>query len=145
MRASHWKPFLITLAACAVFVSPSLGDLAYGQGRGRGEQSASQGRGRGQALAPSKGSGQTAPGRALSRQVPRGFQEPAFARGYADGYQRGLTDGKARQRYDPADSAEYRNADQGYANAYGSRDAYRNNYRAGFRQGYEEGYREATS
>lgn len=145
MRLGHWKPFLITLATCAFFVSPPLGNLAYGQGGGRGQQSAPQGRGRGQALVPSKGTGQTAPGRALGRLTPRGYQEPAFARGYSDGYQRGLADGKARQRYDPADSAEYRNADQGYVSTYGTRDAYRNNYRAGFRQGYEEGYREATS
>jgi hypothetical protein len=76
--------------------------------------------------------------------MPRGYQEPAFARGYQDGHQRGLADGKARQRYDPADSSDYRNGDQGYVSSYGSRDAYRSNYRAGFRQGYEEGYREAT-
>jgi len=76
--------------------------------------------------------------------MPRGYQEPAFARGYEEGRQRGLADGKSRQRYDPADSLDYRNADQGYSNSYGSRDAYRSNYRAGFRQGYEEGYRAAT-
>ena len=51
---------------------------------------------------------------------------------------------KARNRNDPANSLDYRNGDQGYSSAYGSRDAYRSNYRAGFRQGYEEGYREAT-
>ena len=73
-----------------------------------------------------------------------GYQEPAYARGYSDGYMRGLGDGRDRDRYDPAGSREYRGADQGYNRNYGSRDAYRNNYRAGFRQGYEEGYRDGA-
>ena len=148
MHVGHWKPLLIALTTCAVFVSPVLGDFAYGQGRGRGQQSAVQSRGKGQALAPQgRGAAPAAEGRqggALNRPVPRGYQEPAFARGHSDGYQRGLAAGKARDRYDPADSLDYRNGDQGYSSAYGSRDAYRTNYRAGFRQGYEEGYREAT-
>ena len=76
--------------------------------------------------------------------MPRGYQEPAFDRGYADGYRRGRIDSKNRERYDPAGSSDYRDADQGYSISYGSREAYRTNYRAGFRQGYEEGYREAT-
>lgn len=76
------------------------------------------------------------------RQLPRGYQEPAFARGYADGYEEGLRDGRDRDRYDPVGSRDYRNGDQGYYNGYGSRDAYKNNYRAGFRQGYDDGYRD---
>lgn len=67
--------------------------------------------------------------------------EPAFARGYADGYRAGAQDGKRGGRYDPVDSRDYRAGDQGYSASYGSRDAYKNNYRAGFRQGYEDGYR----
>jgi hypothetical protein len=78
------------------------------------------------------------------RQVQRRFEEPAYARGYADGRARGLQDGRNHERYDPTGSREYRNADQGFQESYGSRDAYRNNYRAGFRQGYEDGYREGT-
>ena len=144
MYVGHWKPLLITFATCAVLASPVLGDLAYGQGRGR-DQKSGESRGKGQALVPQgRGAGQVAGRQGFSRSVPRGYQEPAFARGYGDGYQRGLADGKARDRYDPANSPDYRNGDQGYSNAYGSRDAYRSNYRAGFRQGYEEGYREAT-
>ncbi len=72
-----------------------------------------------------------------------GYQEPAYARGYADGYMRGLDNGRDGDRYDPAGNRNYRSADQGYNRNYGSRDAYRNNYRAGFREGYEEGYRAA--
>lgn len=80
----------------------------------------------------------------FSRQAPRRHDEPAFARGYADGYRIGLGDGRSRQRYDPAGNPDYRRGDQGYSRSYGSRDAYRNNYRAGFRLGYEEGYRDGT-
>jgi hypothetical protein len=74
-------------------------------------------------------------------QGRRGFQESAYARGYADGYRQGGQDARDGARYDPVGTADYRNADQGYDSSYGSRDSYRNNYRAGFRQGYEEGYR----
>lgn len=81
----------------------------------------------------------------FGRQAPRrGYQEPAFARGYAHGYQQGLRDGGNRDRYDPVGSRDYRNGDQGYDQSYGSRDAYKDNYRAGFRQGYEDGYRDGT-
>jgi hypothetical protein len=72
----------------------------------------------------------------------RGHQEPAYARGFSDGYERGLRDGNDRDRYDPVGERDYRDADNGYFRDYGSRDAYRNNYRAGFRQGYEDGYRD---
>jgi hypothetical protein len=68
-------------------------------------------------------------------------QEPAFARGRADGYARGLADSRSRDRYDPVGHRDYRAADQGYSRGYGSRDVYRDNYRAGFRRGYDEGYR----
>ncbi len=71
-------------------------------------------------------------------------QEPAVARGYADGYRRGLDDGRDRDRYDAVGSSAYRSADAGFYRDYGSRDAYRNNYRAGFRQGYEDGYRDGA-
>jgi hypothetical protein len=71
-------------------------------------------------------------------------QEPAAARGYADGYQRGVDDGRDKDRYDAVGHANYKSADAGYDVKYGSKDAYRNNYRAGFRQGYEDGYRDGS-
>ncbi len=71
-------------------------------------------------------------------------QEPASARGYSDGYQRGLDDGRDRDRYDPVGHGNYRSGDTGYYRDYGPREAYRNNYRAGFRQGYENGYRDGS-
>jgi hypothetical protein len=72
----------------------------------------------------------------------RGYQEPAFARGYSDGWEKGLDDGRDRDRYDPVRHGDYKDGDNGYDRSYGSKDAYRNNYRAGFRQGYEDGYRD---
>jgi hypothetical protein len=74
----------------------------------------------------------------------RGYQEPAFARGYSDGWEHGLEDSRDRDRYDPVRHGDYRSADQGYQRSYGSKDAYKNNYRSGFRQGYEDGYRDAS-
>jgi hypothetical protein len=78
------------------------------------------------------------------QQRPGGYQEPAYARGYSDGYRQGADDGRDRDGYDPVGHRDYRDADQGYYGAYGSRDAYRTNYRAGFREGYEEGYRDGA-
>jgi hypothetical protein len=80
-----------------------------------------------------------------ARRAPGGYQEPALARGYSDGYQRGVDDGRDRRRYDPVGEKDYREADQGYYGGYGSKDAYKNNYRAGFRQGYEDGYRDGNN
>jgi hypothetical protein len=78
------------------------------------------------------------------RRLPGGYQEPAFARGYSDGYEKGRDDGNDGDRYDPVRHGDYRSADNGYHGDYGSKDAYKNNYRSGFRQGYEEGYRDGT-
>jgi len=72
------------------------------------------------------------------------YEEPAYARGYSDGVKQGTSDGRGRDSYDPVGHRSYRNGDEGYYGAYGSRDAYRNNYRAGYREGYEEGYRSWT-
>lgn len=78
----------------------------------------------------------------FGRQAPRGYQDPAVARGYADGYEQGVEDVQDRDRYDPVGSRDYRDGDQGYYNGYGARDAYRDNYRTGFRTGYDAGYRD---
>jgi hypothetical protein len=74
-------------------------------------------------------------------RVLRGYQDPAFARGYSDGWERGAKDQRDRDRYDPVRHGDYRDGDDGYSRSYGSRDAYKNNYRSGFRMGYDEGYR----
>ncbi|MGE0592888.1 MAG: hypothetical protein AB7G23_08200 [Vicinamibacterales bacterium] len=72
----------------------------------------------------------------------RAIGEPAFARGFADGYERGLDDGDDGDRYDPVRHRDYRQANDGYFREYGPQDAYRANYRAGFSEGYESGYRD---
>ena len=71
-------------------------------------------------------------------------EEPAFARGYADGFKHAQEDRRDRRRYDPVGHRDYRDADQGFARSYGTLEAYRNNYRAGFRAGYDAGYRDDT-
>lgn len=74
----------------------------------------------------------------------RSDQEPAFARGYADGFKHAQEDRRDRRGYDPVAHREYRDADQGYSRTYGSREAYKDNYRAGFRSGYDAGYRDGS-
>ena len=74
----------------------------------------------------------------------RSYEEPAYARGYADGFRHAQDDRFDRRRYDPIGHRDYRSGDQGFYRSYGSREAYRNNYRAGFRAGYDAGYRDGT-
>jgi len=74
----------------------------------------------------------------------RADQEPAYARGYADGYRHAQDDREDKRSYDPVAHRDYREADQGFYRSYGSRDAYKNNYRAGFRAGYDAGYRDVS-
>ena len=71
-------------------------------------------------------------------------QEPAYARGYADGFRCAQDDRQNNRKYDPVGHREYRDGDQGFSESYGSRDAYKDNYRAGFRAGYDAGYRESN-
>ena len=66
-------------------------------------------------------------------------EEPAFARGYADGFRHAQEDRRERRRYDPVGHRDYREADQGFSRSYGTLEAYRNNSRAGFRAGYDAG------
>ena len=89
-------------------------------------------------------------GRAIGRLggtppgLARGYQEPAFARGYADGFTHAQDDRQERRGYDPVGHRDYREGDQGFYRSYGSRDAYKDNYRAGFRAGYDAGYRDGA-
>ena len=120
-------------AAQDISAAGPAGQSGRAEGRGGEPEERSPGRGG----APGGRAGR--PWRPLERRGAH--QEPAFARGYADGYRRGLEDSRDRNRYDPVAHRDYRAGDLGYQREYGSRDSYRNNYRAGFRQGYEEGYR----
>lgn len=118
----HWTRLLLSAAAGAALIASTMTAPLDAQGRGR----------------PARENARRAvPG----KQAPRSYEEPAFARGYAEGYQRGLEDGRRKERYDPVGSRDYREGDRGYSASYGSRDGYKTNYRAGFRQGYEDGYR----
>ena len=103
---------------------------ADAQGRGRGAGPSRFG-------APPPGAPGVAAGRA--------YQEPAYARGYADGHRHAQDDREDRRSYDPVAHRDYREADQGFDRSYGSRDAYKNNYRAGFRAGYDAGYRDGSA
>lgn len=125
MHARKWTRLLAAAVACVVLAAPV---LAQPRDQSRNWPSSAR---------------RTTDDRG-GRRTTRGYQEPAFARGYDDGYARGATDGRGRNRYDPVKDKDYRTGDVGYAATYGSRDAYRNNYRAGFRQGYEDGYRDST-
>ena len=71
-----------------------------------------------------------------------GYYSPAWDKGRADGYEKGLDDGRDGDRFDPIGEKWYRQGDRGYNSRYGSRDAYKNAYRQAFRQGYEQGYRD---
>jgi hypothetical protein len=108
------------------------------------DDGAQRGRGRGAGSVRQAGPAPRIDRQPLVQRASRPVNEPAFARGYDEGRQRGLQDGRAGERYDPARHRTYRNADDGYSEAYGSKEAYRNNYRAGFREGYEDGYRRGT-
>jgi len=141
MTRKTWRLVLVPMLLAGVLAQPaSAGQertgIVLAQGRG-GERRAVP------RVEPAR------PGRSgirpLRPQDRRGaYQEPAFARGYDDGYMRGVDDSRDRDRYDPVGHRDYRSGEQGYSRDYGSRDAYRNNYRAGFRQGYDEGYREGA-
>ena len=112
--------FLAVLLSLVIAATPITAD-AQGRGRGRG------------------------PTRFGSLPLAGGaYEEPAFARGYADGFKHAQEDRRERRRYDPVAHRDYRDADSGFARSYGTREAYRNNYRAGFRAGYDAGYRDDT-
>jgi hypothetical protein len=109
--------FLLSLI---IVITPAIGD---GQGLARGRGSARL------AAPPLTG---------------RAYEEPASARGYADGFRHAQEDRRDRRGYDPVAHRDYRDADHGFSRSYGTLDAYRNNYRAGFRAGYDAGYRNDT-
>lgn len=77
--------------------------------------------------------------------APYGYGGGPLDTGFADGYEKGVEDGRDGDAYDPLRHSRYRSADRGYDRRFGSRDEYKNVYREGFRQGYERGYREART
>src|SRR5207344_3263204 len=65
------------------------------------------------------------------------YYSPASEKGYADGYEKGLDDGRDGDRFAPEKQKWYRDGDRGYKGSYGSRDRYKIDYRDAFRQGYD--------
>lgn len=72
---------------------------------------------------------------------PYGYSNPAFERGYRDGFEKGREDARDRDGYDPVRHRWYRSGDRGYDRDFGPKDVYKNVYREAFRAGYDEGYR----
>ena len=129
----NWKRLLTAAAATAALTTCAVQVPLSAQGRGRGARK--------KRTRPRRLTGRLPGGACRDGSFPRNTEEPAFARGFEAGRERGQADAAKGERYDPVASREYRDGDPGYAASYGSRDAYKSNYRAGFRQGYEEGYR----
>lgn len=69
-----------------------------------------------------------------------GRTDVAFARGFDDGYRKGVEDGRDRDRRDPWRHGWYRDGDRGYRNDLGPRVLYQRSYRSAFEQGYDQGY-----
>ena len=74
-----------------------------------------------------------------------GYNDPAYSRGYDDGYRKGLEAARDGDRYDVRREGLYRDGDRGYDSRYGSRNQWRQAYRDGFTTGYDQGYRNARS
>jgi len=73
-----------------------------------------------------------------------GYNDPAYSRGYDDGYRQGLYAARDGDRPDVRREGQYRDGDRGYNPRYGSRNQWRQVYRDGFAAGYDQGYRNAS-
>jgi hypothetical protein len=72
------------------------------------------------------------------------YRDPGQARGFSDGYRKGLEDQRDNHRFEPARFKEVRQGTApGYDGDFGSRERYTLSYRDGFRLGYEDGFRGA--
>lgn len=69
-----------------------------------------------------------------------GYSDVAYDIGYRDGADKGQNDAKDNKSFDPERHDRYRDADHGYRDSYGDKEAYKRQYRDGFRQGYEDGF-----
>ena len=68
----------------------------------------------------------------------------AMERGYRDGYQLGLADGRRHRRSDMYGMNQYRNPSNGYTSGWGSRGGFEQAYREGFSRGYREGFNKGS-
>ena len=74
-----------------------------------------------------------------------GYNNPAYSRGYDDGYRKGIEAARDGDRYDVRREGLYRDGDRGYDRRYGSRNQWQRIYRDGFQSGYDSGYRNARN
>jgi len=73
-----------------------------------------------------------------------GYRDPGQARGFSDGYRKGVDDRQDNHRFEPGRFREVKKGTApGYEDEFGSRERYTFSYRDGFRQGYEDGFRGA--
>ncbi len=89
-----------------------------------------------------QGYGQYPNGRAVPRTPGYGTNDLAWTNGRADGYEKGLEDGRRNRSYQPSRHDRYEDADHGYKKWYGPKDYYRQAYRQAFVNGYDAGYRD---
>jgi len=72
------------------------------------------------------------------------YRDPGQARGFSDGYKKGVDDRQDNHRFEPGRFNELRKGTApGYDDDFGSRERYTASYRDGFRLGYEDGFRGA--
>jgi len=69
-----------------------------------------------------------------------GYADVAYDIGYRDGLDAGRKDLERNKDFDPDDRGSYRDADHGYRNSYGNKEAYKREYQAAFLRGYQDGY-----
>ena len=69
-----------------------------------------------------------------------GYTDVAYDIGYRDGVDKGRSDANGNKSFDPERPDRYRDADHGYRDSYGDKEAYKRQYRDGFRRGYEDGF-----
>lgn len=69
-----------------------------------------------------------------------GYTDVAFDMGYRIGLHQGQRDAGDNKSFDPNRHDDYRDADKGYHNDYGSKAAYRNHFRQGYMRGYQDGF-----
>jgi hypothetical protein len=61
--------------------------------------------------------------------------------GYQDGLLDGRNDRDSGHSFRPTDTDNYKHADRGYNDSFGSKDSWKSAYRQGYADGYREGYK----
>ena len=77
-------------------------------------------------------------------QQSTGALERGYRTGYSDGYQAGYRDAVDGSARDYRSKEDYQQGDRAYAPSYGSLEDYRDGYQQGFEVGYNDGYERRT-